>query len=366
MGGIRIINVGQEPDSLNDFTEIPYKVYAKDPHWIPEDTQKIRDIIGRSSPLLSYCDIENFIALQNDNPVARVSAIINRRVKQERTIGYIGYFEALQDFTDSAVSMLEQAIEWLRGSGVEVVIGPLNVNTWNRYRFVIESSGRIPFFMEPYNPEYYNDIFLKADFTIRRNYFSAIFPLNDSLAALEKGKDDLPKNYSVRSFAKTHFKEEIKIIYKLSVEIFADNPEYTSIDWEEFWNLYNDAESVIEENLIKFVLDNKGNEVAFAFGIPDYFHAMRSMGSRKGWMRKLLFLANRRKAGGIILKSMGVLPAHRSLRLGSFLTRVIHREAMNSGYQYVIHALMEEDNYSRRLLGGGEMLRRYALYERSL
>src|SRR5688572_4693708 len=57
-----------------------------------------------------------------------------------RKIGTIGDFMA--DDEETAIILLEHAINILRKEGCHVAVGPMNGNTWRSHRFVIENSGR--------------------------------------------------------------------------------------------------------------------------------------------------------------------------------------------------------------------------------
>ncbi len=64
--------------------------------------------------------------------------------------GAIGGFDAAD--AEAAALLLDRAAHHLRHTGCRIALGPMNGNTWRRYRFVVESDGRGPFLLEPRNP----------------------------------------------------------------------------------------------------------------------------------------------------------------------------------------------------------------------
>lgn len=67
--------------------------------------------------------------------------------------GMIGGFEASNG--EAALCVLDKASDRLRGAGADLAVGPMDGNTWRRYRWMVESDGRGPFFLEPWNPPEY-------------------------------------------------------------------------------------------------------------------------------------------------------------------------------------------------------------------
>ena len=65
-------------------------------------------------------------------------------------LGVIGGFNATSASATSAV--LAEAGERLRAQGCTLAVGPMDGNTWRRYRFVTEPGTEPPFLLEPTNP----------------------------------------------------------------------------------------------------------------------------------------------------------------------------------------------------------------------
>src|SRR5690606_22138757 len=83
----------------------------------------------------------------------------------------IGHFEAVD--VDSGCMVMETACQWLQKQGKELVAGPIDANTWNKYKLTTFSQGRPPFLMEWVHPGFYVDIWRKAGFSPLAEYHSA-------------------------------------------------------------------------------------------------------------------------------------------------------------------------------------------------
>src|SRR5687767_13758004 len=62
-------------------------------------------------------------------------------------LGVIGGFEASS--ADAAKAVLMQARERLRAEQCTLAVGPMDGNTWRRYRFVTDPGVEPPFLLEP-------------------------------------------------------------------------------------------------------------------------------------------------------------------------------------------------------------------------
>lgn len=86
-------------------------------------------------------------------------------------VGAIGGFAALNE--SIAKELLDEAVAQLEGLGAKMIVGPMNGNTWRRYRFVIESNDRGPFLLEPRNSSDYVDWWKAAGFSQLSGYSSS-------------------------------------------------------------------------------------------------------------------------------------------------------------------------------------------------
>ena len=71
-------------------------------------------------------------------------------------------------------------------------------------------------------------------------------------------------------------------------------------------------------------------------------------------------------ADGVVVKTCAVLPGRRFAGLGTVLLDCVERNAQSAGFGYAIHALMHERNLSVNGARDAQVIRRYALFSRSL
>ncbi len=303
---------------------------------------------------------------QEGTPLARVVARLSPELRdgEGRPYGLLGFFEAL-DRPDAVGPLFAAAVAWLREGGAGPILGPMDGDTWHRYRINAGPFDEPPFLLEPYNPAYYGRLWESSGFHVLERYFSTRVDTEKVVAHwAPKARSVAAAGYRMRNLDLRRFEDELRLLYRLSRVIFAGNFLYTEIPEDEFLALYADSRPILDPDLVSFAVGPDGNEVGFLFTYPDRFRAVAAMKGERGLAAKLRFLAHRGRAEAVNVKTLGVLPEHRRAGVAGALAYFGHRAALDRGYAVANHCLFKEGNPSSRLDGGaGRPLRTYQLYQ---
>lgn len=261
----------------------------------------------------------------------------------------IGHYAAM-DAADSD-DLLDDACRTLVSNKAEVVIGPVDGNTWHRYRLITGRGDEPPFFLEPDNPDTYPRYFEAAGFSPLARYYSS---LNDHLERSVNLPDGLltrlvSEGVVIRQLDAAAFMAELSLIHEISVAGFRNNFLYSPISREEFIDMYAKVQPYVHPQLVLFA-EVKGQPIGFIFAVPD-----------------MLCIQSGRPADTVILKSMAVVPEWNSRGIGAWLLAEVTKNAHQLGFRRAIHALMHENNRSRSMSGHyGHEIRQYTLFSRNL
>ncbi|MBL8888751.1 MAG: GNAT family N-acetyltransferase [Planctomycetaceae bacterium] len=303
---------------------------------------------------------ENGIAIQL---IARVSPTL--RDTGQRPLGMIGFFAALPAQA-ATIRTLHAAVRWLEQQGCQTIIGPMDGDTWHRYRFNIGPPAEPPFLLEPTNPSYYPSAWEAAGFHVVETYHSKQVVDLPAVARLTEPAEQraLGLGYRFRPFDAGNFESELRRVYDLSVAAFRDNLYYDDLEWDEFLELYAPSRPLLNERLVWFALDSQDQPVGFLFCLINYVRAVQVMNHSRSVWAKLKFLWSRRYADAVNFKSIAVLPEHRRASLGAALMHQGYRESFRLGYRKANLCLIHDDNPSSKLdQARSTLLRRYALYQ---
>jgi GNAT superfamily N-acetyltransferase len=268
---------------------------------------------------------------------------------EDHHLGLIGHYAA-RDAT-AAGSLLLRAIEQLAIHGCTLAAGPMDGNTWQRYRLLTERGSEPTFFLEPDNPDDWPDHWRAAGFTALADYYSA---LSTNLADEDPRIPELARRLetagaALRPLRLDEFDAELRRIHSLALASFAHNFLYTPISQDDFLTQYRVVRPFVQPELV-IVAERQQQTIGFAFAVPDLCQAQRGQ-----------------RVDTMILKTLAVHPHAGGFGLGSVLTARCHEAARRLGYTRAIHALMHATNKSRRISGHtARTIRRYTLFARPL
>lgn len=265
--------------------------------------------------------------------VARVTALLRNDT------GLLGWFDAADD--PRASELLREAALWLHEQGATTIVGPMDGDTWHRYRVNAGPFDAPPFLLEPVNPPYWHSLWEAAGFSIAERYTSKrIDDITELLPRIEPVLDRARDNgYRFRPLDPAKLREELGRVYRISLDIFRDNAFYFDIALDDFLRLYDGIERILVPDLFWFAEGPEGDDAGFLFAYHD------------------------RAPGVVNYKTIGVSPAHRGSGLSLALQCLGYRAAIQREARTANHCLMREGNRSQSLdAGAGSVFRNYYLY----
>ena len=240
---------------------------------------------------------------------------------------------------EAGEALLTAVASRLRAERFEAIIGPMDGDTWHRYRLVADSDASPAFLLEPTSGAHDHAAFVAAGFSPISSYVSARAQLTDTLAPQPVAMPGIV----VTPWDGTGAEQLITQLFNMSAASFAGNHFFKPIGLEEFLELYRPVLPLLDPRHILFARTETGQLVGFLFGMPDRLAPSRPAAILKTY------------ASGL----RGV---------GHLLADNYHRRALDMGFTEVIHALMHEDNASRDRSERhkAKVFRRYALLGRLL
>ena len=247
--------------------------------------------------------------------------------------------------------VVERACRELKTRHCGHAIGPMDGNTWRRYRFVTERGTAKPFFLEPDNPDHWPEHFTRCGFRAYANYVSELNPnfhdRQPELGGLRKKFDDLRVTIEPVDLARTA--EDMRGLYEVICESFVDSLLYTPLEYNDFKTMYTPLIDIVDPRLT-LVARHEGRVVGFVFSAPDYLQSPQTQ-----------------EIDTIVIKTVAILPRKEYSGLGRVLIVDMLQNAQAMGYRQAISALMHCENRSQEISSdcAGPM-RGYQLFARDL
>lgn len=324
----------------------------------PDDIRLFYSLIAEAStPSAKPLDVttpegeQHLVTVENDTAVARCSLWWRATPQLDgMRLGYIGHFAARAD--GGAFDLLEHACRSLAEAGCAQAVGPIDGNTWRRYRFVTERGDEPPFFLEPDNPDQWPQAFRSAGFDCLAHYASAleadVHSVDPRVPEIRDRMQQL--DIRIRQFEPQQFDAEVDRIFDISSVSFRSAFLYSPIERSQCHALYEPLKQYVRAELA-FIAEQRDRPVGFVFAIPDWAEAQRGA-----------------RIETAIVKTIAILPDTEYSGLGALLLATCRARIAELGYTRTIHALMHDGNAGSRRLSDrfGRPMRGYTLFARDV
>ncbi|MGZ6238017.1 MAG: acyl-CoA N-acyltransferase, partial [Syntrophales bacterium] len=166
MPDVDIIAVERQSE-LKDFIDLPWRIYAEYPNWIPPLKEEVRRMLDPGGhPFWEFSERILFLARRGAETVGRIAGIIDRHYNRfhGEKMGIWGFFECTDD-REAAAALFSSVEMWAREKGMTFMRGPLNPSTNYEAGLLIEGFVHAPVLMMTYNPPYYPGLVEWCGFT---------------------------------------------------------------------------------------------------------------------------------------------------------------------------------------------------------
>lgn len=338
---------------LRRFINLPYRLHARDPNWVPPLRRDVRTLLDRrANPFFAHAEAGYFLAERGGAVVGRVAAIHNRLHNQTHgdRVGFFGFFESVDD-PAVAGALLDTAADWLRARALDTMRGPASFSTNDECGLLVEGFDTPPTLMMPHNPPYYEALLAQAGFTKAKDLLvfqggnpDHCVPVPDRLT---RGTQLILERMGVtiRPLRMADFSGELERVKTLYQRCWEKNWGFVPMTAEEIDHLAQQFKPVVVPDLVPFI-EKDGEPVAFGLALPDLNAVFRK--NRRGYLLPvllpLLWGLKRRTIRRARILLLGVLPEFRGKGLDAVLYHWIWTRAAEHGMSWGEAGWLLEDN----------------------
>lgn len=374
MGKIIVKEVLTKKD-LRDFIYLPEKVHKDEPFWLPplySDEWLLFD--SKKNKSYQYADTIMLLALKDDMPVGRIMGIINRRYNSIHDENH-GRFCFMECYNDGKVfhALISVVEKWLKGRGMEKIVGPLGFSDKDPQGFQIEGFEYPQFMTSPNNSRYMPELIEKEGYTKKIDLVNYLGELPADLPEVYRkvlSRVDKTEEYRIVEFnSKKEMKPYIIDVLELMNDTFSEIYGFiplTDGEKREFAARYL---PILDPKFIKIV-ETPGRElVGFAIGMPDLSKGIREARGRLFPFGLLRILRDSRRSKKLLMMLGGVKKEYR----GKGLDVLMGVKILQSGIRHNMHTLdshlVLENNTRMRAeyeRVGLRVVKKFRIYEKSL
>ena len=379
-GGLKLIAVETAADRER-FVELPYRLYATDPHFVPPLRSEVRALIGgiRGNPWFEHARNQLWLVERDGIVVGRISAQIDQLVLIHMGAG-TGHWGLFESIDDQAVAdlLLETAENWLRVNSMVRAQGPFSLSIWDEPGLLVDGFDRPPTVMMGHHLAYYARL-------IEAHGYVGIKDMHTWEVGIEKPFPEIVQRIVAaserntrlvtRPVDKSRFAEEAALILDILNDAWSTNWGFVPLTPAEVAHVGKKLKPIVFADLIR-VAEYDGVAVGFMIALPDINELTRDLGGRLfpfGWAR-LLWRLRAPQVKRIRVPLMGIrksLQGHRIASLMAFqMIEYIRRDALaHYGATCGEIGWILDDNGPMRSIADAiesHVTRTYRVYEREL
>ena len=334
------------------FVKFPFKLYKNNNYWVPPIIKEELDTFDKNiNPVFKNAEARLYVALQNDEIVGRVAAIINFTEINDQNIKKMrfGWFDFIDNIEVSKM-LLKKVEEIGFENELEFLEGPVGFSNLDKVGVLTEGFDHIGTMITWYNHSYYKDHLEKLGFSPEKGYIESKFPFeNVKPEFFMKASGLIKKRYQLKSINFKKTKEVYPYIDKMFAlfnESYASLSSFVPISDVQIAYFKKKYISFINPEFIKYVADKDDNLVAFSITMPSFSTALQKANGKLFPFGFYHLLKARKKSKTIILYLIGVHPKYQNKGVTSIIFEEFYKTFKEKGVLNVIRTPELADNHA--------------------
>ncbi len=360
---------------LRRFIDLPFRLHAGTP-WIPPLKLERRLFLNRRlNPYFKHGEAQYFLAWRDGRVVGRITAQVDHAFNEyhDSRWGMFGFLE-LEEDAEAMAALLGAAADWLSERGCDRMVGPMDFSMNDESGVLIEGYEREPMVRQPWHPPYYRRLCEEAGLEKAMDLYSWYLKISNRGTTLLPVLEELSQKareehgVTIRKMSRLHLRREIDRFAEIYNAAWAQNWGFVPYSKEDLDAYALDLQLVYSREWF-MVAEKDGETIAVAITPIDVNKVLKRMKGRLlpfGWWH---YLNRARICDQVRVGFLGVRPEHQHTGVAAALY-MAHFDAAARTRQKTGEAgwILETNEAMNRGLEamGGEIVKRYRLYERPL
>lgn len=302
--------------AVKDFLSLPKRLYPRNE--LTQNKSEELALLCGTHILSRYFSVVPILVYRDSKAVSR--AVVT--LYPDDDTAYLGFFESKND-PAAAKLLFDTAIKISAENGKNRITGPVDCSFWIKYRLKTDCFYS-PYTGEPYNKDYYPELWEKNGFTVLQKYSSNHYIVVNNDNGCEKYaqrlEEKLQGGYVIKCPSPDEFDKTLHEVYAMIIELYSDFPAYKKISEDEFCCMFSYLKSVVNYSMIKMAyFDDK--PVGFYISVPNYGNDVYG---KLNIPKIICILKEKKKPRSYVMLYMGVDRSHRGL--GKAFAEIIRQE----------------------------------------
>ena len=361
---------------MREFIELPFRLHSNAELWVPPLRIERWLFLSRATgAFFRRGEAGLFLARRDGRVVGRISAQVDTAFNtfHGNAWGMFGFLE-LEEDPELMPALLDAAAGWLRERGRDRMVGPMDFTMNDESGVLIEGFEREPLIRQAWHPPYYQRLCEEAGLEKAVDTFmwslhisgrDSVMPIIWDLAEQLEPKHGI----RIRKMSRRHLRRDLDAFAEIYNEAWARNFGFVPYSKEDLDAYAEELQIGYDRDWFMIAEDADAKTVGMAITVPDLNQVLRKMNGRLlplGWWH---FLNRRRFIDRCRVGFLGVKPAYQHTGVAAGL----YAEHFDMAEQTRVKGgemgwILETNKAMNRAMEamGGEIVKRYRVYERTL
>jgi GNAT superfamily N-acetyltransferase len=330
----------------------------------------------RMNAFFTHGEAEYFLARRAGRVAGRITAHVNHAFNEhhDRRWGWFGFLE-FDDDPEVLQALLEAAAAWLRGRGMERMVGPASFAMNDEAGVLVEGFDLRPMVLQPWQPPYYQARLEEAGMEKAMDLLMWNLEVSDREKMLPimfelAEKVEREHGIRVRPMRRRQLRKDLDAFAEVYNQAWSENWDFVPYSKKDLDAYAQELQLVFDKHWF-FIAErvDDGEVVAMALTVPDINQVLARMKGRLlplGWWH---FLNKSRIVDRVRVGFLGVKPAYQHTGVAAKLY-VEHFNAAATRPQTggEMGWILETNTAMNRGMEAmnGRVVKRYRIYERTL
>jgi hypothetical protein len=368
------------PADLEHFIDLPWRVYAEDPAWVPPLKADVRELLNpKKNPYFEHARAVYFLAERDGTIVGRITAQVCELVQKSMGAGtgQWGLMELVDD-AEVAAALFGAAETWLRAQGMTRALGPFHMSYWDDLGLLIDGFQHPPRLLTGHALPYYEKLVESYGYVKVADLYNYDLditnPFPDGINRIVAAGDRNGR-IRLRKPDMSNLGQEIELVVDIINDSWADNWGYVPFTDREKKYAAKKMTPLIRADMVRFC-EYEGETAGFMWTVPDLNTVIRKLNGRLfpfGFL-KILWALRKNQWPQVRVPLMGIKKKFQSGRQGGLMVMMmvehIRRDVVKNygGMRGELGWILESNAPMRNILEqiGSTIYKTYRVYEKPL
>ena len=335
---------------LTEFVKFPFDLYKNSKQWVPPIiSEEINNFTQGVNPSLDDCDLNLFLAVEDNLIIGRIAAIINWHEVKTQKIRKIrfGWFDSVDDIKVTK-ALIDEVGKIGKKHQLGIIEGPIGFSNLDKVGVLTSGYDEISTMITWYNYPYYKDHFEKLNFSIGKEYLENKFEFdNIDTEYYSKMATIIKKRYSLKSISFNSTKKVLTYVddmFYLFNITYSKLSSFVPIHDKQIKYMKEKFISFINPEFIKFTLDSEGKLIGFAVIMPSFAKSLQKANGKLYPFGLFHLLHAKMFPKNVTLFLIGVHPDYQNKGVTAVLFDSLLKTLKNKGIKDCIRTPELKDN----------------------